>query len=174
MKKLSYVATAGLLFTSLAQAVVVPLWERPILEAKLTATGDTVHSRELRAFHLTMHKRDDSEAATTFTLVEDSGIRCNRAPCPSTKNTTFVVTGVHSSFHRGDSTRYVAREVLKNIRPNERRAPRTLNLTESSMELVAPGGGGFLRRTIWEVEVESFAKPAMTYYGRPTGVVTIQ
>ncbi len=76
------------------------------------------------------------------------------------------------SFH-GDSVRYEAVEVLKNIPPHVRIAPRHLILTESSMELVAPGGGGFTRRTVWELEVQRFAAQSHHYYGNPEALASI-
>ena len=142
-----------------------PNFERPVMTARLQATGDTAQSREPRAIAITMNQRTYSDAASSFTLLESTGIVCVMAPCPSTVETQFVVTGVHASFHHGDSVRYEAREVLKRIPPNVRIVPRKLELTESSMELVAPGGGGFMRRTMWEVEIERFSRPTQTYSG---------
>lgn len=167
MGNFSKAVFAGLMGSSFAHAMVAPNFEKPVMTARLKATGDTATSNELRALALTMNQRRGAEAATSFTLLEDTGIRCFRAPCPSTKNTTFVVTGVHASFRHGDSVRYEAREVLVNIPPNVRIVPRKLELTESSMELVAPGGGGFIRRTLWDLEIERFGRPTQTYAGEP-------
>ena len=173
MKKFSAVLTMGFLVSNFAHAIVVPNWERPISGTKLAPTGDTMTSHELRAFHLTINKRDGAKAVTSFTMTEDTGIRCITTPCPSSKKTVFMITNIKPSFH-GESIRYEATEKLVNIRPNVRIAPRKLEVTETSMELVVPGGGGFMRRTYWEVQVDAFGKPLQTYTGKPKPIATIQ
>lgn len=171
MKNLSYFAVAGLMIGNLASAVSVPGWERPIKEAELHYIVPTKPVEGLLANHLTLNQLDEANEPTTFTLQEDTGIRCITTPCPSTKNTEFRIDTIE---HQGrDGVRYVATEVLKNIPPHVRIARRTLIVNESNMELVAPGGGGFMQRTMWDVEVKRFAAPSHRYYGNVNDVFTI-
>ena len=172
MKK-ALLALAGLMIANIAGAVVDPTWERPVLSASLREISQTKPVGGSRATHLTKNQRDGWKDATSFTLVEDTGIRCVTTPCPSTKVTQFNVKSIVGSLHGSDVVRYEAVEVLKNIPPHVRIAPRRLNVTESSMELVRPGGGGFMRRMMWEAEVESFSQPARLYTGTPKAVPTI-
>lgn len=173
MKKLSFLAVAGLLVTSLANAIEVPGWERPIMGAALNYIVPTKPVEGLRAQYLTLNQQDGAEQPTSFTLTEDTGIRCVVAPCPSTRETEFTIQSIDYS-RRADSVRYVAVEVLKNIPPHVRIARRQLIVNESSMELVAPGGDGFMRRTIWQVEVRRFAQPSHNYYGTAEPLASIQ
>ncbi len=167
-------AVAGLMLGSVANAIVIQNWERPIKGAQLTADQDTAKLPGANATYLTMNKRDDSSEPTSFTLQEDTGIRCITVPCPSTRDVQFKITAILPAIHNHDVLRYEAIEVLKHIPANVRIARRHLTVTESSMELVAPGGNGFMRREVWDVEVAPFAQNSQFYYGNPQALASIQ
>jgi len=172
MKNLSFLAVAGLLLGNLASAIEVPGWERPIKEAQLHYIAPTKPVDGLKAYHLTMNQLDEAAEPTSFTLQEDTGIRCITTPCPSTRDTEFKIDTITHEGH--DTVQYVATEVLKNIPPHVRIARRTIIVNESNMELVAPGGGGFTQRTMWDVEVKRFGAQSARYYGNVDYVATIQ
>ena len=157
-------------FAGIANAVSIPGWERPIMSASLNHTDGPSFPR---AMNLTLNQRNGAKQPTTFTLVEDTGIRCVMAPCPSQKKTQFRITNISHSFHSSDVIRYEAIEVLKNIPINARIAARRLRVTESSMERVAPGGQGFEHVTVWSVEVDTFPGKMQSYYGNPEYLATI-
>ncbi len=165
-------AFAGLMIGNLAQAVSIPGWERPIMGAQLHYVVPTKPVPGRKANHLTLNQRDDSKEPTSFTLQEDTGIRCITAPCPSTRNIQFTITSIKQVLH-SDVVTYEAVEVLKNIPPHVRIARRHLKVTESSLELIGPEGSGFNRRTVWQVEVQPFAAPTDYYYGNPKALLTI-
>jgi hypothetical protein len=166
MKNFSFLVVASLLIGSSASAVVRPGWERPIMGASLNYIVPTKPVAGPIANFLTLNRRDESQVATSFTLTEDTGIRCVVAPCPSSKTTNFVVVKVTPALRRA-TVEYHAVEVLTNIPPHVKMAPRRLHVTESQMELVAPGGGGFISNTIWQVRVTSFPNKLHVYEGRP-------
>lgn len=165
---LSLWAITALLIASAANAAPRFRTELPVKQAGLREIVGTKPVGGLRAFHLTANQRFDAEDYTSFTLVEDTGIRCIMAPCPSSVDTKFVVTNVEETGR--ETVKYTAVEVLKNIPANVRIAPRWLFVTESSMELVAPGGGGFMRREVWNVQVKPFATGSRYYYGNPVAI----
>lgn len=168
MKLLSTLAVAGLLFTGVAQADVDPNFEMPISEADLTEIIGTKPVEGARAYYMTKNQRVNADEPTSFTMHEDTGIRCVTTPCPSVRRVQFRITNIEHSFHNADVVRYEAVEVLKNIPPHVRIARRQLFVTESSMELVAPGGGGFTRRTMWQVQVKMHPNNSIMYYAQPT------
>lgn len=170
MKNLSFLAVAGLMISQIATAVVTTDWERPIKGASLTEIIGTKPVAGRRAIYLSLNQLDGAEDVTTFTLHEDTGIRCITAPCPSTVEVEFKIDDVVANGH---GTRYIAYEVLKNIPPNVRIARRKLIVDESSMELVAPGNNGFMQREMWSVQVQSPGRGSLFYYGQPTPVATI-
>ena len=172
MKNLSFLAVATLMIGNIASAVSVPGWERPIKEAELNYIAPTKPQSGLLANHLTLNQLDEATEPTTFTLQEDTGIRCITTPCPSSRNVEFKINQI--LHERRDGVRYVATEILKNIPPHVRIVPRTLIVKESTMELVAPGGGGFMQRTMWNVEVRRFNDETHHYYGEVQDVYTIQ
>lgn len=90
-----------------AQAIVRPGWERPILKAEVESEVATYP----RPMTLTMNKQDGFEFATSFTLKEDTGIRCIMAPCPSQVTNLFKIQ--HRDVYRNGLVRYTAIEVLK-------------------------------------------------------------
>ena len=173
MKLLSTLAVAGLLATTVAKADVNPNWERPFMGGALTEIVGTKPVIGARANYMTINQRDNASEPTSFTMHEDTGIRCITAPCPSTRVVEFKITKINQRFHRGDTVQYEAVEVLKNIPPHVRIARRHLIVTESSMELVAPGGNGFTRRTVWDVQVKQFSAGSIHYYSYPTDLSTI-
>ena len=174
MRSLSVLAVAGLMIGSVANAMVIKNLDRPLMGAKLTRVEPaTPGFNPARGEYLTLNRLDGAVKPTSLTLTEDTGIRCFRAPCPSSKVTDFEITAVLPGFH-SDVVRYEAVEVLRNIPPNVRIARRKLNLTESSMELVAPGGVGFMRRTLWDVEISSFPNQVQNYTGNPVALATAQ
>jgi len=172
MKKLSYLAIAGLMVANFAAAIDVPGWERPIQGAELTLAEDSGAVDHV-ATYLTLNQQDGATSPTSFTLTEDTGIRCITTPCPSSREVGFTITGPAKRVGF-DTIQYHAVEVLKDIPPHVRIARRHLTVTESSMELVAPGGGGFTRRTYWQVEVKPFAQETQVYYGNPEPLASIQ
>ena len=171
MKKLLTFTVASMFVLGNANAVYRMGWERPIMVANLNPVESLLLYPQAQT--LTINRRDGAKQPTSFTLVEDSGIRCIKAPCPSFRTTMFVIQKVSPSFHNADVVRYEAVEVLKNIPANVRIARRQLNVTESSMELVAAGGNGFQRRTIWDVEIVTFPSKLREYRGYPTTLATI-
>ncbi len=137
---------------------------RPIMRAQLSLVeGDFFP----RARTLALNKQDELQEPSSFTLVEDTGIRCIMAPCPSEKVTQFRIEEIGHSFHNFDVIRYEAVEIFTNIPRNVRMAPRRLYVTESSMELVGINGEGFERRTTWDVELTSFSRKTQAYTGNP-------
>jgi hypothetical protein len=52
---------------------------------------------------LIINKRDDAKAPTSFTLVEDTGLRCITTPCPSTTTSEFQIERISPSL-RNDVT----------------------------------------------------------------------
>lgn len=176
MKSLNLLALAAILTTTFASAMVSPNWERPIFGAALHSDESTGQPRPIdvrRATYLTMNQASSAAEPTSFTLQEDTGIRCVMAPCPSTVETTFEITRIIYSMVNGP-TRYEAREVLRNIPPHVRIAPRTLLVDQSDMEIVAPGGNGFQNRIVWRVEIQTFANESKFYFGNPQYLATIQ
>ena len=108
-----------------AFGIVRPGWERPVKTAQLEQIeGD---GRYPRPTELTMNKQDGALNATSFTLVEDTGLRCITTPCPSSKTTQFRVTQANTL--RNGSVRYLATSV-----------PRVL-----IMGIIAPGPGSKAR-----------------------------
>ncbi len=160
MKKLSMFAVAALTVANVASAVFDPSWERPIMEGQLTYIVPTKPVRGFKALHLVLNQRDGANEPTSFTLTEDTGIRCVTAPCPSTKETMFEITGVHATR---TGVIYEATEVLTNIPPHVRIARRGMRVTEVHG-----------RRTSWNVEVMPFSAPTDRYFAYPTEVNTIQ
>jgi hypothetical protein len=89
--KFGMLAVAALSSLS-AFGVVRPGWERPVAKAELSQIeGD---GRYPRPTTLTKNKQDGAKEATSFTLVEDTGLRCITTPCPSHKTTVFHVLNV--------------------------------------------------------------------------------
>lgn len=170
MKNIMMVTMTVLGLCQSADAVIRLGWERPKMRANLELVDGLKFPR---ALSLTLNQRDEAKEPTTFVMVEDTGIRCVTVPCPSKATTVFRIERVIPSFHRRDVVRYEAIEILKNIAPNVRLAPRRLFVTESSMELIAPEGQGFQVRTIWEVEVVSFPDKTQVYGGYPELLYTI-
>ena len=119
---------------------------------------------------LSLNKMDGNVKPVSFTMLVDTGIRCITAPCPSAATIEFTIVNIAPGFH-GDVVRYEAIEKLKNIPANVRIAPRKLFVTESSMELVAAGGHGFVRRSMWEVELQSFSQETQVYQGSPRALL---
>lgn len=171
MKKLSLFAVAALTVANIASAVYAPGWERPIMGGPLDYIAPTKPVPGLKAMHLVLNQRDEAKEPTSFTLTEDTGIRCVTTPCPSSKETQFDITRIRFT-RRG--VEYEAVEVLKNIPPHVRIARRTLTVVESDMEIVVPGGGGFAQLTYWDVVVKGFAAPADHYTARPEAIFTAQ
>lgn len=58
------------------------------------------------AYALTMNQEQGSPEATSFTLDEDNGIRCVKAPCPSNVQTRFTV--VHIQESKSNTIHYTA------------------------------------------------------------------
>ncbi len=170
MKNVFITLTAWIAIANVASAVVVPRWERPIMRAQLSLVDGSFFPR---AMSLTLNQRDESSQPTSFTLVEDTGIRCIMAPCPSRKVTQFEIQEVSHAFHNSDIIQYEAVEILRFVPKNVRIAPRRLNVTQTSMELVAPGGDGFMRRNQWEVEISNFFGKPQMYEGTPEPVFTV-
>lgn len=169
MRAFSFLAVGALMLAHAAHATSLRPLELPILRGTLTtvAQGPIAH---LRAMSLTQNQSVYADEPTSFTLVEDTGIRCIMAPCPSQVSTKFKITDIVPALHNSDVVRYEAVEVLKNIPPHVRIAPRRLTVTESSMELVAPGGGGFMRRLYWDVEIYRFNSDPQRYSSNPKPV----
>lgn len=172
MKSLS-VLVVGLTISSMVNAIEIAGWERPIMGASLTYLAPTKPQVGAKATYMTLNQQDESVKPTSFTMVEDTGIRCIQAPCPSTREVEFKITAIIPALH-SDAVRYEAIEVLKNIPANVRIARRQLFVTESSMELVDPHGQGFSRKTVWEVEVQRVTGESMMYYGNPEALASIQ
>lgn len=168
MKNLSLLAVAGLMLSGVASAVFDPTWERPVFSAELTASEIVEHNDV--ATNLTLNKRDGEENFTTFTLTEDTGIRCFTTPCPSSKDTFFKIDRIITG--RSGEPMYEATEILNDIPAHVRIVPRKMTVVESSMELVAPGGGAFMRKTFWDVSVKHFNQEADVYTGNPEAVFT--
>lgn len=167
MKKLTMLAAAGVMLSTMAMAGTE-------IVAKSSPLKEIVGTKPvpgLRAFHLDLN-RDDQGKYSSFTLKEDTGIRCVVAPCPSSKDTKFTINQV--IVDRRDTVRYQATEVLTNIPPNVRIVPRKMEVVESSMELVAPGGGGFMRREMWNVRVTTFPNTSIYYAGSPKSAETLE
>ncbi len=78
-----------------AFALSRPGIERPIFEARLNVTGG--NGQYPLATQIIMNKLDGAKAATSFTLVEDNGIRCFTTPCPNLQTSLFRVTNVEES-----------------------------------------------------------------------------
>lgn len=163
MKALFVAAVAALSLTPSANADFVLGRVRPFMRAELTRVEGRFFPT---AYTLSINKEDGKKEPVSFTVAEDTGIRCIQAPCPSQVTTEFTITEISPGFH-SDVVRYEAIEVLKNIPANVRIAPRRLLVTESSMELVKPGGNGFMRRTMWDVEIRTFPNQVQIYTGQP-------
>lgn len=101
-----FIALLTILTAVSAQAIVRPGWERPILKAEV----ETNFANFPRPTTLTMNKKDGFEFATSFTLVEDTGIRCIKAPCPSEVKKLFKIKS--RNVYRTGLVRYTAIEVL--------------------------------------------------------------
>jgi hypothetical protein len=155
----------ALIVTSFAQADFVPGRERAVMRAKLSQIEGLATFP--RATSLSLNKIDGVQKPSSFTLVEDTGIRCVTAPCPSEKTTKFKIVNISNPIRNADKVTYEAIEVLTNIPANVKIAPRKLTVVETSMELVAPGGNGFQRRLYWEVQVLSFPNDSAVYTGNP-------
>lgn len=160
----------ALVVTGIANADFRLGWERPIMRANLTRVESSTAYPNAQT--LTINKQDGNKRPTSFTLTEDTGLRCITTPCPSFATTEFKIVDISSSLRHSDSVRYEAIEVLENIPANVRLAPRRLTVLESSMEIVAPGGGGFQRRILWDVQVETFSGQTAIYSGRPQYLMT--
>lgn len=169
MKAFSFLAVAALMLATAAQATSLRPLELPIMRGNLTPVQGTGFTLP-RPMTLTQNQSVYADEPTSFTLVEDTGIRCIMAPCPSQKTTKFKITDIVPALHNSDVVRYEAIEVLKNIPPNVRIAPRRLSVTESSMELVAPGGNGFMRRIYWDVEIYRFNSDPQQYSSNPKAI----
>ena len=70
-------------------------FERPVGKAQLhQIEGD---GRYPRPTELTVLRRNNSKTYSSFKLVEDTGIRCIKAPCPSYKTSQFYVTNLRTT-----------------------------------------------------------------------------
>lgn len=163
MKKLSLFAVAALTVASVASAVFVPGWERPIMGAQLhfVFPAKPIPGSKVLATHLVLNQRDEASEPTSFTLTEDTGIRCITTPCPSSKETQFNITRVKPTRL---GVIYEAVEVVKNPPANVRIARRTLTVLESDAA----------DRTTWNVQVKPFAAPADRYTAAPEAIFTAQ
>ena len=124
----SVVTLASTLFGFSAQAM------RPLLPIKLgnaVAKADLVAQQQAlpQADKITMYENSNLSELPVFSVVEDTGIRCIQAPCPSERTTLFVVQKVEEVD--AQTTKYVAFERLANIPPFVRIAFRKLEVVES-------------------------------------------
>src|SRR4051812_31637812 len=99
MKKLSMLAAAGFMFGGMAIADI-PVTEFVAKTSPLREIIGTKPVPGLRAFTLSLNQSTEGDY-TSFTLNEDNGLRCNRAPCPSTKNTKFTINDVKADGREG-------------------------------------------------------------------------
>lgn len=163
---LGIILTALFINTPVAQAIWLPGWERPVMRAELELQEDGGASEYPAVEALVMNKRDGSEHATSFTLIEDTGIRCITAPCPSQKESKFIVSRV-SIAKNGGSTLYDALEVLEvepgMIGPMARRLT-LMDHTTNGLREFDPA---------WIVTIQHFGT-RQTYVGNPEPLYTIQ
>ena len=87
-----FVSALALTVVSTAQAIYNPSWERPIKSGALVSDGGGFPYP--RAMSITMNKRDGEAFATSFDLLEDTGVRCFIPPCNTVQTTRFYVVGV--------------------------------------------------------------------------------
>ncbi len=114
MKLLSTLLCAGLILAaSIAQADVNPTLDRPVLGAELTEIIGTKPVDGQRAFYMTKNLSFSTDEALSFTMHEDTGIRCVTTPCPSTREVKFLINDLFIQRH-GETIRYEATEVLTN------------------------------------------------------------
>ncbi len=77
---------------------------------------------------LTLHESAANPKQLVFVAVEDTGIRCITTPCPSSQTTQYRVTSVEQVD--AQTKKYVAWQVLTNIPPNVRIAPRVMTVVD--------------------------------------------
>ncbi len=152
-----------------AFGIVRPGWERPIKKAQLEQIeGD---GRYPRPSELTMNKQDGAPKATSFTLVDDTGIRCITTPCPSSKTTEFSVTQVTTLPH--GSVKYVATSARRLIMgiiapvPGHQTPVRTIEVLDHSNNNIAR------HKYQWVLSYTTLMGH-FQYGGNPEGVMTIQ
>ena len=88
---------------------------------------------------LSVNKQDGVQAVAGFTLTEDTGLRCIKAPCPSEKTTQFHVTNI--SKKRSGSIVYTASTdkpfIMGIIAPRPGHVTRTIEVADHSNNKVA-------------------------------------
>lgn len=129
---------------------------RPEMRGQLNITigSETVPTLNI----LEKNFMDGKREAVSFTLTEDTGIRCVTVPCPSTKKAIFKIEDTQTYE---DSVVYTAVEVLGRF---DHRAPRTLTVKESYMELI--NVDSFSQRVFWVVEIRGI-EGSMFYTANP-------
>ncbi len=139
---------------------------RPILRATLTQAG-SASTAYPQAKSLTLFAGPDGSTPKTFSLVEDNGLRCNRAPCPSESTTRFAITevGPSTDLNGAQFYKYSATELFQNIPPNVRMAARHLEVAEDSGLHMA-----------WSVTISNPlpAEGTKQYIGYPTQVKDLE
>lgn len=169
MKAISVLVFASLLVGGIANATSLLETETAIRGGELRYIVPTKPQPGHLATYLTLNQDDSANQPTSMTLTEDNGIRCFTVECPASDDTRFKI--VEITYPHRDQVTYKAIEVLKNIPANVRIAPRQIVLNESSMELVKPGGGGFMRRTMWDLQVKQFSQQTKYYTSQPRDLV---
>lgn len=138
-----------------------PSWDKPVAKSSLEELTEPLPEVIWPLpEQLTMNRQDGSPFATSFTLQEDNGLRCVKAPCPNMVRSLFRRTVALPLS--GGSIRYLAVEIN---RPAAQGPNRILEVTDHSEE---PGG---LTVHTWEVTLRNRLE-VRQFGGNPTLLLT--
>jgi hypothetical protein len=145
-----------------AQAVVRPGWERPIAQARLIAVDGKLAYPQPES--LTLNRRDGIlKKASSFTLVEDTGVRCFTTPCPSSVTTQFKIVSIDRDKY--NSIVYQAVEV--------KTLPNTIGPMKRVLTVIDRRQDNGNYEFGWEVSLRHYGH-AREFRGNPTPVFTAQ